>query len=203
MKISKKILSMVLCGFIVAGGSQATLVKANAQSKQVVIVGSDKVPSAWQQGVQIKLQRKGFPSSKTYWKIKLVYKNGHLRLEGPTNIPGCYTFDDTFIMGYQKQGGSVQAPIIFRTCNNASAGNALKRAMDIFNRADIKDGDKIFMNGKKWQTTLKFTSNLLIKGITGNDYTKGYQPDRIDRNTAGFTVEPDGLYEAIVDHRHF
>ena len=165
---------------------------------------SKQAPLDWKVGLRFKLHSKNNPSKKDWWEITLACRDGKVKLEGRTDIPSDLTFDDKFTIGFEKQGNNarVSTPIVFRACNSASAGDALNRAMKIFNDADIKVGDKIFMSGEKYQDSLRFTNTGYIKGITGNDYSKGYQKNRIDQFSAGFAVAKNGLYEAIVEHRN-
>ena len=196
MKLSKKVLSMVLCGLVVLGGSQAALVKANAQT---VIAGSSLVDPAWKQEIRFGMQSKAGSGIKSGWSMELVFKNGHLKLDGRTNVGCTWTFGDTFKVGWEKTNGQ-RGQTIFRT-SGASAADALGKVKSQFNNADIGVGDKVYFYGEKWDTSLTFpNSRLIIKGITGNDYSKGYNPRAIDKTVAGFCVYKDGLHEAIVHH---
>ena len=198
MKLSKKLLSMVLCGLIVVGGSQATLVNANAQSR-VIAPSTDNYPHAWTLGVRFNLQTKIMGLFKDWWQINLVYKDGYLRFNGCTDIPEHLTFNDTFVVGWEKAGTNKIHREIFRPCTGADAGNALGRMMDAFNRANIKSGDTIFMNGQKYDYTLRFANpQLVINGVEVNNYARGYQS--IDRNSAAFLVGQDGLYPTRLPH---
>ncbi len=88
MKLSKKILGAVLCGLIVVGGSNATLVKANAQQTK------------WRIGVGFATHMIGINMCTTYPKLYLVlYDNGDLKLEGSPNVACNRTFSDTFRIG--------------------------------------------------------------------------------------------------------
>ncbi len=197
MKLSKKVLSMVLCGLIVAGGSQATLVNANAQTRTVSV--NNNTSGKWRQEIQIGVQVKGYPAIKRYVSLMLKFENGHLKLELPRTVHNRFTFTDTIVMGWQKQGKGVEAPIRFRTCNGASAQATLQNVVRIFNNADLKVGDKFFISGQHWQTSVTFPNEQIV-GVTGNDYSQGYQPNRIDRNDAAFYINAYGLSESSVYH---
>lgn len=192
MKLSKKVLSMVLCGFIVFGGSQATLVKANAQNPY------NEKPD-WEMGVRFALQSKCLGLIKDWWQVQLKYVNGHLILQGPTSIPSCLTFGDTFTLGWQKKGQSRVEHTVFRPCNGANAGAALGRAMDMFNKAHLEPGDKIFVNGQKYDYTLRFAeSEKIIHANSFNNFWQGYQG--VDRNKEAFVVQYNGLCETCLEH---
>ena len=201
MKISKKVLSMVICGFIVFGGSQANLIKAHAASSSTTSIQNS---IQWKQTVRFKLRAKWNTLYKAWWSINLVYRDGRLTLEGPTNIPGNLTFDDTFVLGYRnydKDPLRQETKIItqFRPSHNCSAGDALRRAMDLFNRAGIKRFDTIFMNGENWNDTLKFSSvNPKIIQNSNNNYSNGYIT--VDKFKTGFKVEDRGLVEQGIIH---
>ena len=192
MKISKKVLSMVLCGFIVFGGSQASLIKANAASSSTTSIQKS---TQWRQTIHLKLRAKWNTLYKAWWSIDLVYKNGNLRLEGPTNIPGNLTFDDTFVFQSMDEGQKKQQTITkFRPSHNLSAGDALRRAMDLFNKAGIHDTDYIFIYGENWNDTLKYSSvNPKIIQKSNNNYSLGFH--NVVRGLTGFKVSSNGLEE--------
>lgn len=192
MKLTKRVLSMVLCGLVVLGGSQAALVKADAQT--VIAAGNNQYTGKWTQGVRLGMQLKGFSGTKSGWSLKFVHDNGHLRLEGPSNVGSTWTFGDTFHLGFVGQDGK-KHETVFRT-GNGPAGPALKRAMEWFNGSNVKDGDIVFCYGESWQTSVTFDGPSMIKGILGNDYRHGYQ--NVNRKDAGFRVDNGGLYEARV-----
>ena len=192
MKLSKKLLGVVLSGFMVVGASQVTLVKANAQVQ-------------WKQPVRIGLQAKGVEIIKDAWQIDLVLEGGYLKLEGPTNIPSRWTFDDEFHFGkVGDKARSSNKPLVVRTNNVCAPGPALKRLMDQFNDLELTVGDEIYMHGQNSQTTLKFPgSSLTIRRqpmARGpiNNYDYGYQ--HVNRHQTGFIITGSGLYEKIYNY---
>ena len=192
MKISKKVLSMVLCGFIVLGGSQVSLINAHAQSYSTTSIQNS---TQWRQTIRFKLRAKWNTLYKAWWSIDLVYKNGHLTLEGPTNIPGNLTFDDTFVfVKLDERQKHNQTITKFRPSHNLSAGDALKRAIDLFNKAGVHDTDYIFIYGEDWNDTFEYSYvNHVIKQTSNNDYSRGFH--NVVRGLTGFKVSSNGLEE--------
>lgn len=113
-----------------------------------------------------------------------------LKLEGYTCIQDRYTFDDRFIIGFNKYG-QTYIPIQLSPCNNVYACYALERAKNIFNNANISVRDLLIIHGRDWNDTFKFSSNSLIQKINCNDYTKGYKS--VDRWSTAFRVVEQGL----------
>lgn len=152
MKLSKKILGAVLCGLIVVGGSNATLVKANAQT-------------SWSERVCFGTHTKGFNGFTDVWGLDLTFENGQLQLKGRTNIPLTVTFDDTFKIGWHRQyepGYYYPQHIVFRDCWQARASDALRKAEEIFNSAHLQIGDEIFIYGENSNTSVRFSGPYLI-----------------------------------------
>lgn len=198
MKLSKKVLSMVVCGLVVLGGSQATLVKANALVATIV-PGNDHYSPTWQQGVRFGMQSKACPGIKDGWSMNFTFKEGCLTLDGPTNVGCTWTFGDKFVLGWEKANGE-KGHTVFRT-GGGSAASALSRAREAFNNARIHVNDKIYVYGDSWDTSVTFPGKIsMIKGVTGNNYRKGYDSRFIDKYTAGFCVKERWLQEAIVHH---
>ena len=193
MKLTKRVLSMVLCGLVVLGGSQAALVKADAQT--VIAAGNDQYRGRWTQGVRFGMQLKGFSGTKSGWSLQFVHKDGHLTLTGPSNVGSTWTFGDTFHLGFLRDGQTHEQ--VFRT-GSGSAGNALGRAMKWFNESNVHDGDFVFCYGENWQTSVTFDGPSMIKGLGSNDYSRGYQRGRIDKFNAGFGIDDHGLHEALL-----
>ena len=205
MKISKKVLSMVLCGFIVFGGSQVGLIKAHAATPNNTRATQSN--DYWRQKIRFKLRAKWNSLYKSWWTIDLVCgKDGILRLEGPTNIPGNLTFDDRFIMGYRKDGSlENHLSFVFGPSRYASAGDALNRAKILFNQARVKIDDSIFVHGEDWNDTLTFPSyDSVICRTSQNVYDYGYK--NIDRYVVGFKATNYGLVErqdmVHIEYRH-
>ena len=205
MKISKKVLSMVICGFIVFVGSQVGLIKSHeATTNNTRATQSDVL---WEQQIAFKLRAKWNSLYKAWWNIKLVCtKDGKLRLEGPTNIPGNLTFDDRFIMGYRRANSlENHLSFVFGPSRYASAGDALNRAMILFNQAKVKIGDSIFVHGEDWNDTLRFPGyNSVIRKTSKNVYEYGYK--NIDRYVVGFEATKYSLEErqdlVHIEYRH-
>ena len=205
MKISKKVLSMVICGFIVFGGSQVGLIKAHAATTNNTRATQSNVK--WEQQIAFKLRAKWNSLYKAWWNIKLVCtKDGKLRLEGPTNIPGNLTFDDRFIMGYRRANSlENHLSFVFGPSRYASAGDALNRAMLLFNQAEVKIGDEIFVHGENWTDTFEWLPmNSKIHQTSQNEYAYGYK--NIDRYAVGFKATENGLDEVQnfvhIEYRH-
>ena len=170
MKLSKKILGAVLCGLIVVGGSQLTLVKANAQTQ-------------WSEGVSFKTHAEGMSHFTDRWTLRLELVDGHLQLNGRTDIPGNITFHDTFTVGWRPRFGTKYTTTVFRPCWRADAGSALKRVEEMINRANLKVGDVIFMHGEKYNDSVTFSDSSLIKQqqqsrISYINYTELYKRER-------------------------
>ena len=204
MKISKKIVSMLLCGFIAIGGSQLSLVKAHASSVTTRSVQANQ-GDLWREGVRLKLQAKYNHLYKDWWEITLVCdKNGHLRLEGRTDIPGNLTFDDNLIMGqrYYEPGLRKRVTALCFEVGPSwgSASTDLKDSMRLFNESDVKVGDLLFAHGRGWNGTLRFSprNNVIHNTISNNDFTQGYKS--VSRWATGFEIRKNGLYECHWDH---
>ena len=204
MKISKKIMTMLLCGFMTISGSQLLLVKANAETS------SASNQNKWEQPIRLKLRAKWNELYKSYWTINLVCKNnGELKLEGPTNVPSNLTFDDFIVMGLEDTrfipGRSL--PCLSFEVQPSRYGSAevdLRDAMAMFNEEAPREGDVFYAHGFNWGGTLTFPNNkqrsTVIHQYTKNDYTKGYKTKGIDRWKSAFEIKSDGLHECLWDH---
>ena len=219
MKRVKKILSMMLCSVIIIGGSNFTLVKAHGQTINKDSVSTQQVNSRstsnqnydrWVTSVGFRLKDKFFPFCKCFWHLDLVLTNENkLMLRGNTNIPRKYTFDDVFVLGYDKWGAPYNITK-FRGLNNVDAKYALKRATDLFNNEGITVGNTIFIHGENSNNSLVFESkiqpgsqshyptSIIQYGQTRNDYSKGYLS--VDRFAIGLRVEERGLREVPFKH---
>ena len=215
MKISKKLLSMVLCGLIVVGGSQLTLVKANAATKSTT---SNQCGLQWQEGIRFRLRRKNNASCKDWWEVNLVCRNGRVTLEGPTNIPDCFTFDDIFVIAVNTYDtfGIAKVPFKLYPSIGGSAKEILKQEMEDFNNFDAEVYDDVFMHGINcsdsfalsntnsytfYGNSSKISSNSsAIKRFSKNDYTRGYI--NRDRWYTGFEFRDGGLYEMVYPHTY-
>lgn len=189
MKLTKRVLSMVLCGLVVLGGSQAALVKADAQ----IAPGNDQYTGRWTQGVRFGMQLKGCPGTKSGWSLRFVHDNGHLTLQGPSNVGPTWTFGDTFHLGFLRYGQKHET--VFRT-GSGQAGPALKRAMEWFNSSNVGDGDIVYVYGENWDTSVTFDGVSMIQGFGSNNYKNGYNPKYIDKHNVGFAIDNHGLHEA-------
>lgn len=223
MKKSKKILSIALSSLFLLGavGQSSVDVKAfDVIHKVNGVTGmngyedkgfnkNNKTESQkiqWKQGIRLKLRAIHNYFYKDWWEINLVAKNGVLRLEGDTNIPGNLMFDDSYIIGFNDKNYNGRTRHIFKTYDSKSASEVLKEQMKKFNDANIKVGEAIFIHGHHWHDTLKFSStNNSIYGVPHsyfgnyNDYSQGYH----SRNKwdVGFLTTNQGLKEMVFFHR--
>lgn len=222
MKRIKKILSMMFCSVVIIGGSKLTLVKANAQtinndkmynqqlntrttSNSVNVRAKSTVNNneRWRLGIELRLRDKIIQCYKPTWEIDLYCTNdGILMLDGCTNIPDKWTFDDHYVWGH-KNNDTNNFEIIteFRPLNNVNPGCALERAKDLFNKARISDGDTIVMHGTGSTNSLKFKSRgtSVIHSNSGNDYSRGYET--VYRFDVGLKVTKTGLEEVKFKHK--
>ena len=91
MKVSKKLLSMVLCGCITFGGVQALSLKK---------VDAFQEPIKWSVPIRIKLRAVNNYFYKQWRQINLdCTKDNILQLRKTSTIPNNMTFDDNFVIG--------------------------------------------------------------------------------------------------------
>ena len=191
MKVSKKILSAVLCGLIVVGGSQASLVKANAQTQ-------------WSEVVGFKTHTKGFCGFTDRWSLNLQLIDGKLKLNGRTDIPENITFHDTYTVGWRKRYATKYNTTVFRPCWQASAGSALRKVEQMVNNANLGVGDVIFIHGERYNDSVTFSNPDLIKQekqsrLSYNNYFPLYKT--LDQHHTAFYVTDDGL-EAFTENKY-
>ena len=208
MKISKKILTMFLCGFIAVGASQlSTLVKADAATvTQSVAQKGEK----WRLGIRLKLRAKRNMLYKEWRQIDLVCEeDGSLQLDKISTIPKNLTFDDTFYIGFYdfkdktidiNTDDKAHLPFILDMNIGGDTDAILKKEIDDFNKAGAKVGDFFFANGKRWDDTLKFSSvhYPVTQTITDNDYTHGYK--NVVKWCVSFETTENGLEETKYGH---
>ena len=191
MKLSKKLLSMVLCGFITFGGMQSlSLIKADAFQE----------PRVWQVPIKIKLRAIHNRFYKQWRQIDLYCTNtGILQLQKSTTIPSNMTFDDTFMLGINnlKYGGITEYPLYLYQ-GDSNADRKLANEIDYFNAQNYPVGCPLFLHGKNWNDTLTLPSKMYLYQGSSNDYSQGYKS--IDRWKTGFYTKWDGLHECIFMH---
>ena len=197
MKIPKKILSVVLCTLLSIGYNQVNLLSANAQE----ITKSNKsseYKAQWEVGVRFRLREKSNTSHKDWWEISLVCKNGNVTLNGRTDIPDRFTFDDTFIIGVSSYEIFGPTKIIFKVIpSNGSASEQLKKAIDIFNSHNTKVYDDIYIHGLDSNDSLVlYDKNNIITPLPKSKYTAKYN-SKWDK---GYKLKPDGLTQEVFCH---
>lgn len=202
MKISKKILTVFMCGLIAIGGSQATsLIKADAA--QVTDI-TPKAGERWRVGIHLKLRAKHNYFYKQWRRIDLVCKNnGSVLLDKVSTIPSNMTFDDTFLIGFNDNAharGVTKLPFWVSMNIGGNTDAILQEEIDDFNNAGVVVGDPIYIHGRYWNDTLTFSylHDALKNCISSNDYTQGYKS--VNRWDTGFWIKDDGLYECVFKH---
>lgn len=191
MKISKKLLSMVLCGFITFGGVQSlSLIKADAFQE----------PIKWQIPIRIKLRA---TLNRFYHQSRVIdlqcTKDNVLQIQKLDTIPWNMTFDDDFIIGVNNVDllGVTQIPFYLHE-GESNADQRLAKEVRDFNNKHYKVGCPMFIHGRYWNDTLWFPSTMYMHQTSNNDYASGYRSR--DRWKTGFNTADNGLYECTFMH---
>ena len=193
MKVSKKLLSMVLCGVITFGGVQALSLKK---------VDAFQEPLKWSVPIRIKLRAVHNYFYKQWRQINLdCTKDNILQLRKSTNIPSNMTFDDDYVIGINNIDylGVTEYPF-FVLANESNADRRLQKEINDFNRRHYKVGCQLFIHGTGWDDTLTLPSKMYLYQSSNNDYASGYK--RRNRWKSGFNTADNGLYECTFMHAY-
>ena len=191
MKVSKKLLSMVLCGVITFGGVQALSLKK---------VDAFEEPLKWSVPIWFKLRAVHNYFYKQWRQINLdCTKDNVLQLRKTSTIPNNMTFDDDYVIGINNIDylGVTEYPF-FVLANESNADRRLQKEINDFNRRHYKVGCPIFMHGVYWNDTLTLPSKMYLYQSSNNDYSKGYKSR--NRWRSGFNTTDIGLVECTFVH---
>lgn len=195
MEISKKILGLTLCSLISFGGSQLTLLKANAQ----VVTRNSASKVQWEQGIKLELSNKNNPSCKKWCDIKLVCVNERVTLECKETIQDNWVFGDTFVIGVASHENNGETQVRFRVDFDSPkpAEQQLKEEIRKFNDKAPKVGDSIYMHGLYHTNTFQLSDNVSLRRLDSNSsYARKYNSPW-DR---GYRLGDKGLQEMIFRH---
>ena len=107
------------------------------------------------------MKHKDNHSRKDWWQIELSCENGKFKLEGNKDIPDCWLFDDTFVIGIADHEKNGETKVRFRvTLDNVSAKEQLRKEIDNFNKNAPKFGDSLYMHGLYSEDTFALDTRL-------------------------------------------
>ena len=156
-----------------------------------------KITGNYSQGVRFKLRSIRNPLHKDWWELRLVVRDGKLKLEGPTNIPNHLTIDDNYsIRVYDRQGILLAKYILDYRKPVSEEFENLKHYFNSY--APTYKYGYITIAGEKWNDTVSFYSKVTpgqtaIKQTSNNDYVKGY--NKVNRFRVAFKITDEGLVE--------